>query len=492
MQNTVTLSRIRELLLQHRLLAGTPGCPDEMAFTALTYDSRTAAAGNLFVCKGLNFKEEYLEAALNAGVECYLAEQRYYWNVPAIIVTDVRRALSVLSAEFFGHPAEQLTLIGLTGTKGKTTTTYFTKSILDAWLPTRSAVLSTVEMYTGGESTEAHLTTPESLELQQCFADTLSHGIGYLTMEVSSQAYKQQRVYGVPFSVGLFLNISEDHIGPLEHSDFEDYFSCKLQLMKNCRTALIYRGTDRYETVYATAKQHAEQVLTYGEDESCDLWVESIQKESPGFSFDVCTKAGKRRFAIAMEGRFNITNALAAIGTARVLGIPDDIIARGIRDVAVQGRMNFFEQDGKTVIVDYAHNLLSFTELFCSLKQDFPGRPIKVLGGCPGHKNLKRRVDIGRLCGRYADFVYLTTEDPGFEDPAEICREMAGYIAETHEHYTVIPDRTEAIETAIRELQPGELLILAGKGEEDYQKVCGRYDFYESDIAIAKRCLGIK
>lgn len=492
METTVTLSRIREVLLQHKLLAGTPGCPDEMTFTALTYDSRTAAAGALFVCKGLNFKEEYLEAALNAGVECYLAEQRYYWDVPAIIVIDVRRALAVLAAEFCGHPADRLTLVGLTGTKGKTTTTYFIKNILDAWLPYRSAVLSTVEMYTGGEATEAHLTTPESLELQQCFADALAHSIGYLTMEVSSQAYKQQRVYGVPFTVGLFLNISEDHIGPLEHSDFEDYFNCKLQLMKNCRTAVVYRGTDRFDTVFATAKQHAETVLVYGEDSTCDLWVENIRKETRGFSFDACTKEGKRRFCIRMEGRFNITNALAAIAAARVLGIPEDAIARGIEDVSVQGRMNFYEKDGKTVIVDYAHNFLSFTELFRSLKQDFPGRPVKVLCGCPGHKNLKRRVDIGRLCGQYADFVYLTAEDPGFEDPAEICREMAGYIAESHERYTIIPDRTEAIETAIREMAAGDLLILAGKGEEDYQKVCGRYDFYESDIAIAKRCLGVE
>ena len=140
--------------------------------------------------------------------------------------------------------------------------------------------------------------------------------------------------------------------------------------------------------------------------------------------------------------------------------------------------MNVLQKDGRTVIVDYAHNFLSFTALFRSLKQDYPGAPIKVLCGCPGHKNLKRRVDIGHLCGEYADFVYLTAEDPGFEDPAEICREMAGYIA-------------AAVERSIAELAPGEILILAGKGEEDYQKVQGRYDFYESDLAIARRCLGL-
>lgn len=309
MEYTLTLSRATAALRQHGLLLSAPHCPQELTFPALTYDSRAVAPGALFVCKGLNFKPEYLQKALEAGAACYVAEQTYDNAAPALLVSDVRRALSVLAAEYYGHPAEQLTLIGLTGTKGKTTTTYFIKNILDTALGHRTAVLSTVEMYTGGESTEAHLTTPESLELQQCFADTLAHGIRHLTMEVSSQAYKQQRVYGVPFTVGLFLNLSEDHIGPLEHESFEDYFQCKLQLMKNCKLAVICRGTDRFEEIYATAKAHAERVLVCGNDPSCDLWVENIRKETPGFTFTVCDKNSRRDFRITMEGRFNIENA---------------------------------------------------------------------------------------------------------------------------------------------------------------------------------------
>lgn len=491
MEYTLTLSRAKAVLRQHDLLLDAPRCPGELTFPTIAYDSRTVAPGGLFVCKGLNFKAEYLQKALAAGASCYVAEQSYDDTAPTLLVRDVRKALSVLAAEYYGHPADRLTLIGLTGTKGKTTTTYFIKNILDTALGHRTAVLSTVEMYTGGEAEEAHLTTPESLELQQCFADTLAHGIRHLTMEVSSQAYKQQRVYGVPFTAGLFLNLSEDHIGPLEHENFEDYFNCKLQLMKNCRIAVICRGTDRYEEIYAAAKTHAETVLVYGSDPDCDVWVEDIRKEQPGFSFTVCDRQSRRTFRITMEGRFNIENAVAAITTARALGIGDDAIAAGIEEVSVPGRMNVLQKDGRTVIVDYAHNFLSFTALFRSLKEDYPGAPIKVLCGCPGHKNQKRRVDIGRLCGRYADYVYLTAEDPGYEDPAEICREMAGYIAETHDRYIILPDRAAAVERAIAELAPGEILILAGKGEEDYQKVQGRYDFYESDLAIARRCLGV-
>lgn len=491
MEHTLSLRRALEVLKEKNLLAGDMDCPQQLTFTDITYDSRAAGVGSLFICKGLGFRPEFLESALKRGAPCYLSEKLYPVDAPAILVTDARKALAVLAVEYYGHPAEELKVIGLTGTKGKTTTTYFIKNILDEWLPYRSAVLSTVEMFTGGESTEAHLTTPESLELQQCFRDALDHGIGYLTMEVSSQAYKMQRVFGTRFEIGMFLNISEDHIGPLEHPDFEDYLQCKLRLLKHCRTAILYHGTDRFEDVFRTAKEHAQRVLIFGHPGD-DAWVEYIKKENPGFSFDVCTPESRRRFRIRMEGRFNVTNALAAVTAARSLGVDDDSIARGIENVSVQGRMNLYEKDGKTVIVDYAHNFLSFTELFRSLREDFPGRPVKVLCGCPGHKNLQRRVDIGRLCGQNADYTYLTAEDPGFEDPAEICREMAGYIEEGGAPYTIIPDRTEAVKTAVEGMRPGDLLILAGKGEEDYQKVCGRYDFYESDIALAKRFLGIE
>lgn len=491
MEYTLTLSRATAALRQHGLLLSAPHCPQELTFPALTYDSRAVAPGALFVCKGLNFKPEYLQKALEAGAACYVAEQPYDNAAPALLVSDVRRALSVLAAEYYGHPAEQLTLIGLTGTKGKTTTTYFIKNILDTALGHRTAVLSTVEMYTGGESTEAHLTTPESLELQQCFADTLAHGIRHLTMEVSSQAYKQQRVYGVPFTVGLFLNLSEDHIGPLEHENFEDYFQCKLQLMKNCKLAVICRGTDRFEEIYAAAKAHAERVLVCGDDPSCDLWVENIRKETPGFTFTVCDKNSRRDFRITMEGRFNIENALAAITITRALGLPDDAHSRRYCR-CFRPRPNECAAKGRP----HRHCGLrsQFPQLYGAVplpEAGLPGAPIKVLCGCPGHKNLKRRVDIGHLCGEYADFVYLTAEDPGFEDPAEICREMAGYIGESHHRFIILPDRAAAVERSIAELAPGEILILAGKGEEDYQKVQGRYDFYESDLAIARRCLGL-
>ena len=205
-------------------------------------------------------------------------------------------------------------------------------------------------------------------------------------MEVSSQAYKQQRVYGVPFTVGLFLNLSEDHIGPLEHENFEDYFQCKLQLMKNCKLAVICRGTDRFEEITPPPRPMPNGSWSAAMTPPATFGWKTSAKETPGFTFTVCDKNSRRDFRITMEGRFNIENALAAITITRALGLPDDAIAAGIADVSVPGRMNVLQKDGRTVIVDYAHNFLSFTALFRSLKQDYPGAPIKVLCGCPGHK----------------------------------------------------------------------------------------------------------
>ena len=455
----------------------------------ISYDSNNIPENTLFVCKGFTFKREYLVSAVEKGAVCYIACEDYGLSVPAIITDDTRKALAVVSSLYYGNPALELTLCGITGTKGKTTTTYFLKSILDAWRGKRTAVLSTVEMYTGDKSVEAHLTTPESLELHQRFSEAAANKTDYLTMEVSSQAYKLSRVFGVNFNVGIFLNIGLDHIGPLEHENYEDYFNCKLQLMKNCDTAIINRNSFDFEKIKAVASKNARRVIVFGYGADCDIYVENITKEKPGFSFDVCGDGLRSRFRIRMEGRFNIQNALAAIAAARVFGIPDDKIQDGIGNAQVKGRMNIFENKGVMVIVDYAHNYLSFSELFKSLREDYPGHKLTVVIGCPGGKAYIRRKDIGTLCGEFADYTVLTEEDPGFESVQDICREMATYIEPWNKPYDIIPDRTAAIENTIAAAGPGDIIILAGKGEELYQKENGKYVFYESDLAIAKRCV---
>lgn len=508
MNDSISIKQAVELLEQDELLVGYD-CPPQLLehrFSHLSYSSADVTPDTFFICKGAAFKEEYLRDAIAKGAGVYLAQSLYEGvDCPHILVSDIRKAMSLVSIAFYQKAYRNFRVVGLTGTKGKTTTTYFMKNILDAFCrrnpqlcaAQKSAVLSTVEVDTGIEHHEAHLTTPESPDLQRYFAQTRDSGLPFLTMEVSSQAYKLSRVYGMDFDIGMFLNIGEDHIGPLEHTDFEDYFSCKLQLMEHCRTAIVNREMDHAQRVLEHARAHAQRVLTFGKLETADLddddcWIlRDIQKEEQGFTFTTSHGLAQDSWRIRMAGRFNVENALAAILAAKALGVDDQSIREGLLQNEVQGRMNLFEKDGVTVLVDYAHNFLSFQKLYESLKADYPGQRIVVVVGCPGGKAQLRRRDIGTLSGQNADYLYLTAEDPQFEDVRSICEEIASFVKPYGTPYEIIEDRAQAVEKAITTAQKGDVIVLAAKGEEVYQKVRGEYVYYESDLAIAKRLLSV-
>ena len=508
MNDSISIKQAVELLEQDGLLVGYD-CPPQLLehrFSHLSYSSADVTPDTFFICKGATFKEEYLWDAIAKGAGVYLAQSLYEGvDCPHILVSDIRKAMSLVSIAFYQKAYRNFRVVGLTGTKGKTTTTYFMKNILDAFCrrnpqlcaAQKSAVLSTVEVDTGIEHHEAHLTTPESPDLQRYFAQTRDSGLPFLTMEVSSQAYKLSRVYGMDFDIGMFLNIGEDHIGPLEHTDFEDYFSCKLQLMEHCRTAIVNREMDHAQRVLEHARAHAQRVLTFGKLETADLddddcWIlRDIQKEEQGFTFTTSHGLEQDSWRIRMAGRFNVENALAAILAAKALGVDDQSIREGLLQNEVQGRMNLFEKDGVTVLVDYAHNFLSFQKLYESLKADYPGQRIVVVVGCPGGKAQLRRRDIGTLSGQNADYLYLTAEDPQFEDVRSICEEIASFVKPYGTPYEIIEDRAQAVEKAITTAQKGDVIVLAAKGEEVYQKVRGEYVYYESDLAIAKRLLSV-
>ena len=508
MNDSISIKQAVELLEQDGLLVGYD-CPPQLLehrFSHLSYSSADVTPDTFFICKGATFKEEYLRDAIAKGAGVYLAQSLYEGvDCPPILVSDIRKAMRLVSIAFYQKAYRNFRVVGLTGTKGKTTTTYFMKNILDAFCrrnpqlcaAQKSAVLSTVEVDTGIEHHEAHLTTPESPDLQRYFAQTRDSGLPFLTMEVSSQAYKLSRVYGMDFDIGMFLNIGEDHIGPLEHTDFEDYFSCKLQLMEHCRTAIVNREMDHAQRVLEHARAHAQRVLTFGKLETADLddddcWIlRDIQKEEQGFTFTTSHGLAQDSWRIRMAGRFNVENALAAILAAKALGVDDQSIREGLLQNEVQGRMNLFEKDGVTVLVDYAHNFLSFQKLYESLKADYPGQRIVVVVGCPGGKAQLRRRDIGTLSGQNADYLYLTAEDPQFEDVRSICEEIASFVKPYGTPYEIIEDRAQAVEKAITTAQKGDVIVLAAKGEEVYQKVRGEYVYYESDLAIAKRLLSV-
>jgi len=457
----------------------------------ISYDSRDIKENTLFFCKGKNYKQEYLYQAIEKGAKIYISEVKYdVTNASYFIVSNIRRAMAAIALEFYNRSFNKLETIGITGTKGKTTVTYFLKNILDEYVGSKTAVISTVETYTGVRQEESHLTTPEPIELQKFFYETAISNIKYLTMEVTSQAYKTDRVYGVHFNHGMFLNISEDHISDAEHPNFEDYLNCKLEFLKNADNLIINADTDQFNVVMNVCK--GKKVILYGSNNNADYYYTNIKKEESGFSFDI--KNDKlnysNNFTINMQGRFNIENATAAITMSKELGIDDESIKKGLLKTTVQGRMNVFDGKGITVIVDYAHNRLSFTKLYESIKLDYPGRRIISVGGGPGGKAYKRRQDFGEIVGNNSDYIYLTAEDPQFEQVVDICGDISTYIR-PETPYEVIEDRLEAIEKAIINAKEGDVIVLLAKGEEDYQKVRGAFEPYESDLKIAQRLLEI-
>ena len=448
---------------------------DDIDFSYVSYDSNDVLDNTLFVCKGVSFKKEYLEAAISKGVCCYVSETDYSVSIPKIIVSDSRKALAVISGLFY---PDNLFKIGITGTKGKTTTNYFIHNILNNYLGYKPGIFATHYFYSGKNEGENHLTTPESLELHKYLNEMMNSNIGYMSMEVSSQASKHNRIFGMNFDIGCFLNISPDHISPLEHSDFEDYFACKLEFLKKCDTVIIYKHTDYYDRVIQSVKD--KKIIIFGFKDS-DYIISNIRNDK-GLCFDVNGKTYK----IGMLGRFNIINAVCAIVISDIIGVSYDSVLKGLLETTVSGRMNVFYSDVCPIIVDYAHNELSAKALYESLKEDFPDKNIKVVFGCPGDKGINRRRDMGLLAGQYASYVYLTAEDPGHSKVTDICNDIIKYIEKYHSNYEIIEDRKTAILKAINDATSDDVIALLGKGDENYQMVDGKWIPYETDIEVVK------
>lgn len=486
-----SMKDIAKLLDFHGLLVDKAGNM-ETSFTGICNNSKEINQGELFICKGLGFKKEYLEGAIKDGATCYVAEMDYNVDLPYVLTKDIRKAQSLIAAAFYDHPYRAFCLTGITGTKGKTTTTYDLEALLSTYAGRPTGLLSTVERFVGDDHMVSHNTTAESLDLEKLFLRAKENNLPYVTMEVSSQAYKQDRVFGLHFNYGVFLNFGEDHISPNEHENLEDYFACKLQLMTHCDTAIICKSTDRFDNIYRVAKAHARKVMVLGlEDESCDLTAINIKKEHLGFTFDVKEKSTGKvyPYSTIQEGRFNIENLLVAICIGSLEGASHQLMAKALERATAPGRMNVVWDEGIRVIVDYAHNKLSFEALFSSLKKDNPSTPIWVVTGTQGERDPQRRIDVGELCGKNADHTIFTADDPGYESLGEICEGLAAAARPFGHGVEIIHDRSRAVEQALINAPEGAIVVLAGKGGEKTQRVCGGYEPYESDVTAAKRVM---
>lgn len=475
---------------------------DDVVAEKLTYNSKEAAKGTLFVCKGAAFKQQYLIDSLKSGAVCYISEITYDVNeemgaeIPHIYVSDIRKAMPILANMFYCEPWQDLKLVGFGGTKGKSTSTYYMKAVVDDYLEAQnkkeSAVISGIDIYDGKETIESHITTPEAMELQNYLRNALDCDIEYAQMEVSSQALKYNRVDNMRFDVAVFLNVSEDHISPIEHSDYDDYLGSKLLMFAKTDTAVVNLDIDDRDKVLEAAKA-AKEVVTFSlKDESADFYAYDIVKNGTELKFNVRCEEFDEEFALTMPGLFNIENAMSVIAAAVKLGIPRQYIHSGLYRARSKGRMQMYStQDQKIIaIVDYAHNKLSFEKLFSSMRQEYPDYEIVAIFGCPGKKALLRRKDLGTIAGMYSSKVFLTAEDPGAEPVEQISRDIAQYVAAQNCCYEMIEDRGEAIKAAIEPIEKKTLLLITGKGEETRQKYGSEYIDCTSDVEYVQRYLG--
>ena len=461
----------------------------------VTYDSRKVIENTLFLCKGSNFKREYLENSLNSGAIAYVSEEQYkIMDKPYIIVNNIRRAIAILSSLYNNNPEKEINMIGITGTKGKSTTTYYLKYILDEYMrdlnKNETAIISSIDTYDGKERAEAVLTTPEPEELFMHIRNAVDSNMENLVMEVCSQALKIERVHGILYKYGIFLNISEDHISNIEHKDYEEYLESKLKLFEQTETAIINLNTDDLERVLKSAKK-AKNIVTFGNTEEADIYGYNIRKEGMNTVFNVRTKYFDEEILLTMPGLFNVENALAAIAVATQMNIPYENIYNGLKKAKASGRMEVYSDKNQeiVVIVDYAHNKLSFEKLYESTIKEYPKREIVTVFGCPGNHAQNRRKDLGELSGKYSNMNYLTMEDPRNEDPEEICKEISLYIEKENGKYKIITDRGEAIKKAIFEAKPNSVILITGKGNETVQYIKGKYVECLTDVQYAKKYL---
>lgn len=467
----------------------------DVEISTVVYDSRKVKNNSLFICiKGaVTDGHRFAQKAVEMGATALVVEDdvNVPENITIIKVENSRYALACISAEYFGNPAEHLKVIGITGTKGKTTTTYLVKSILEN-AGHKCGLVGTIETIIGDKVIKANNTTPESYILQSYFKEMVDAGCDCVVMEVSSQGLMLHRTAGFTFEIGIFTNIEPDHIGPNEHKDFDDYIHCKSLLFKQCKYGIVNADDKHADYIIKNADC---KITTYGFSENADLRAENTELISKkgylGVAYDV-KGSMTMRVEIDLPGKFSVYNSLTAIAICHYFNIDEATICSALKDAKVKGRIEMIKvSDDFTLMIDYAHNAMALESLLTTLREYNPKRLV-CLFGCGGDRSRDRRFSMGEVSGKLADLSVITSDNPRTEDPQAIINDILVGINKTTGKYIEIIDRRKAIEWVIHNGQPGDIIILAGKGHEDYQEINGIKNHLDEREVIAEVLAGIK
>ena len=454
-------------------------------------NSKNVEEGFLFVAiKGFKVDgHKFIDSAIENGATaiiieegCDLKQIKNLDNIVVVMAKDTREALAIVSSNFYGNPSRKFKLIGVTGTKGKTTTTFMIKEILEK-AGKKVGLIGTIATYINGKKLgDSDRTTPESLELQKLFSKMVEEKVEVVVMEVSSQSLKLHRVDGCHFDIVLFTNLSEDHISPTEHPDMQDYFNSKLKLFEMCKVGIV--NTDDLHGAKIPRMFPDSQITTYGIDNFANVLAKDITITNSYVDFKVKLTDRNERVKTCIPGRFSVYNSLAAICVAQKFGIEPELIKEALLEVRVPGRSELVNNKLEIpIMIDYAHSPESLENILQAVKSYTRGKVISVFG-CGGDRDSGKRPIMGEISGRIADFTFITSDNPRTEDPEKIVEQIEEGIKKTKGKYKVIVDRTEAIKEAIKMATKRDIIVLAGKGHEPYQEINGIKHPYDERIIV--------
>lgn len=459
----------------------------------ITNNSQNVNKGDMFIAiKGfVTDGHTYINQAIEAGATVVMVEEGFdiksinmTEETTLIMTPDTRKALAICSNNFYGNPSQKLKVIGITGTKGKTTTTFMIKEILEK-AGKKVGLIGTIATYINGKKiADSDRTTPESIELQAMLAKMVEEKVEYVVMEVSSQSLKLHRVDGMKFDVVAFTNFSEDHISEKEHPDMKDYFESKLKLFKMCKNGIA--NADDLHTAKIPKLFPDSNIVTYGIDNFCQILAKDITITNSYVDFKVRITDRNERVKTDIPGRFSVYNSLAAICVAKRYGINSEIIKEALLEVKVPGRSEMVPNKKEIpIMIDYAHSPESLQNILQAVKSYTRGRVISVFG-CGGDRDKTKRPIMGEISGRIANYTFITSDNPRTENPETIVNEIEEGIKKTKGNYEVIVDRTQAIKAAIKMANRRDIIVLAGKGHEPYQEVNGKKSSFDERIIVKK------